>query len=129
MGPRTRREFVAAAFAGAAGLAVRPAAGAEKKKAARKYKYIDDHVHLGTFYWGRELNTAGLLKLMDKHDIEKAVILPLVSPESSPYVQTSEAALAAYKAHLDRLIAFCCLDPRATTGNPRRFGHVNGVDG
>ena len=46
----------------------------------------------------------------------EAVVLPLVSPESSPYPQTTEAALAAYKAHPDRIIPFCCIDPRVTTG-------------
>src|SRR5581483_7535993 len=100
MRPLSRRAFVSAALTGAAGLAGPPVPAAEKRK-ARKYKYIDDHVHLGTFYWGKELTVAGLLKLMDKHGIEKAVILPLVSPESSPYVQTSENALAAHKAHPD----------------------------
>src|SRR5262245_42881306 len=118
-----RRAFLTAAC----GLASVTAAAADKPK--RKYKYIDDHVHLGTFYWGKELSVDGLLKLMDKHDIEKAVILPLVSPESSPYIQTTEAALQARKQHPDRLIAFCCLDPRSTTGRPERYGHVSGVAG
>jgi predicted TIM-barrel fold metal-dependent hydrolase len=95
----------------------------------RKYRYIDIHVHLGTFYYRRELTVDGLLKLMDKHEIEKAVVLPLVSPEASPYPQTTESALAAYKAHPDRIIPFCCLDPRCTTSPPQRTGHVAGVAG
>jgi predicted TIM-barrel fold metal-dependent hydrolase len=103
-------------------------AGAQAK-ASPRYKYIDIHVHLGTFYWGRELTVAGLLKLMDRHAIEKAVVLPLVSPESSPYLQTTEGALAAYKAHPDRIIPFCCVDPRVTTNRPERYGHVEGVKG
>ena len=38
--------------------------------------------------------------------------------------------LAAWdKAHPDRLIPFCCLDPRSTTGRPERFGHVEGLRG
>src|SRR5207245_9580829 len=100
----SRRAFLAsAAAASMAQAADRP---------RRKYKYIDIHTHLGTFYWGKELTVDGLLKLMDQHDIEKAVVLPLVSPESSPYPQTTEAALAAYKAHPDRRIPFCCVAPR-----------------
>jgi hypothetical protein len=117
----SRRAFLASA----AGASL--AACAERGK--RKYKYIDIHTHLGTFYWGKELTAAELLKLMDRHDVEKAVILPLVSPESSPYLQTTEAALAAYRAHPDRLIAFCCIDPRVTTNRPERFGHVEGLRG
>jgi predicted TIM-barrel fold metal-dependent hydrolase len=118
----SRRMFLAAVAAGATG-----AFAAERPR--RKHRYIDIHTHLGTFYYGRELTVDGLLKLMDRHDIEKAVVLPLVSPESSPYPQTSESALAAYKAHPDRIIPFCCLDPRCTTNRPERFGHVSGVNG
>ena len=67
--------------------------------------------------------------MMDEHDIEKAIILPLVSPESTVYLQTTESALANAAKFPDRLIAFCCLDPRCSTTNPRRYGHVSGVDG
>jgi predicted TIM-barrel fold metal-dependent hydrolase len=116
----TRRAFVASLAAGVASAADKP---------ARKYRYIDIHTHLGTFYYGRELTAAGLLKLMDRHGIEKAVVLPLVSPEASPYPQTSEAALAAARDHPDRLIAFCCLDPRSSTSPPARAGHVAGLRG
>jgi predicted TIM-barrel fold metal-dependent hydrolase len=117
----SRRAFVTSLLA--AGL-VR---GADRP--ARKYKYIDIHTHLGTFYWGKELTVTGLLKLMDKHAIERAVVLPLVSPESAPYPQPTETALAAYKAHPDRIIPFCAVDPRVTTGRPERYGHVEGVKG
>lgn len=121
----SRRGFLrTCGAAGALGLS-RAALGAGE----RKYKFIDIHTHLGTFYWGRELTAEGLIKLMDEHGIERAVVLPLVSPESSPYPQTTEAALAASKAHPDRLIAFCAVDPRVTTGNPSRFGHVEGPRG
>jgi predicted TIM-barrel fold metal-dependent hydrolase len=119
----SRRTVAASALASAAGLAL----GADRPP--RKYRYIDVHTHVGTFYWGRPLTADGLVKLMDRHDVEKAVVLPLVSPESSPYPQTSEAALAAARAHPDRLIPFCAVDPRCTTGRPERFGHVEGVKG
>lgn len=121
----TRRQVLQGLAAAAASLAEPPLSFA----AGRKYKFIDIHTHLGTFYWGRELTADGLIKLMDEHDIQRAVVLPLVSPESSPYPQTTEAALAAQKAHPDRLIAFCAVDPRVTTGNPHRFGHVEGPRG
>src|SRR5260370_35401647 len=106
----SRRAFVSSVLAsGAASLGVRGAS-----KPARNYKYIDIHTHIGTFYWGRELTPGGLIKLMDKHTIERAVVLPLVSPESTPYLQTTEAALAAYKPHPDRIIPVCAADPRVT---------------
>ncbi len=94
-----------------------------------KYKYIDIHTHLGTFYWGKEFTADELVRMMDEHAIERACVLPLVSPESSPYLQTSEAALAACKRFPDRLIPFCCVDPRASTAPPDRPGHVPGVRG
>jgi len=120
----SRRGF----FATAAAMAVGPA-GFAADKPKRKFGIIDMHTHVGTFYFGRELTAEGLIKLMDRDGIEKAVILPLVSPESSPYPQTSEDALKAAKKHPDRLIAFCCIDPRCHTGRPERFGHVNGLAG
>jgi predicted TIM-barrel fold metal-dependent hydrolase len=94
-----------------------------------KYRYIDIHTHLGTFYFGKELTADELVRMMDKHFVEKSVVLPLVSPESSPYPQTSEAALAAHRQHPERLIPFCCVDPRAATLPPLRSGHVPGVKG
>ncbi|HEV3343726.1 MAG TPA: amidohydrolase family protein [Pirellulales bacterium] len=121
----TRRRFVGSLAAAGATLQW----ASLGRAADGKYKFIDIHTHLGTFYWGRELSADGLVRLMDKHDIERAVVLPLVSPESSPYPQTTEAALAAQQAHPDRLIAFCAVDPRVTTGNPNRYGHVEGVRG
>src|SRR5262245_34448724 len=105
----SRRRFVTSVLA--TGLTASGAAqSAEKTR--RKVKYIDIHTHIGTFYWGKELTADELVRMMDRHDVEKAVVLPLVSPESSPYPQTSEAALAAYKRHPDRLIPFCAVDPR-----------------
>jgi predicted TIM-barrel fold metal-dependent hydrolase len=119
----SRRRFVGSLLAAGAGLA----RGAEKPR--RKVRYIDIHTHLGTFYWGKELTADELVRMMDRHDVEKSVVLPLVSPESSPYPQTTEAALAAHKQHPDRLIPFCCIDPRANHIPPQRPGHVVGLKG
>src|SRR5262249_39745697 len=69
-------------------------ASARAEPPAPRYKYIDIHTHLGTFHWGKELTADELVRMMDRHHIEKAVVLPLVSPESAPYLQTSEAAPA-----------------------------------
>lgn len=124
MVPIGRRQFVASAIAcGASLTAIDRAADAEPPR--KKYRYIDIHTHLGTFYWGKELTVDGLIRLMDKHFVERAVVLPLVSPEASNYLQPTESALAAYKAHPDRIIPFCAVDPRINY--PR--GYCQGVAG
>ena len=51
---------------------------------------------------------------MDEHNVAKAVVLPLVSPESSSYLNLTEQALDAAKRFPDRLIPFCCIDPRTS---------------
>jgi predicted TIM-barrel fold metal-dependent hydrolase len=122
----SRRCFLGTAAAAGA-LGVEPTAAEPAPR--RRGKYIDIHTHLGTFTWGKELTADGLVRLMDRHDIERAVVLPLVSPEASPYPQTTLSALAAFKAHPDRLIPFCCVDPRCLTEPPRRVGHVAGFPG
>jgi uncharacterized protein len=106
------------------GMAGNDTPGADKPKP--KIKYIDIHTHIGRYYWGKELTVDGLLKLMDENNIERAVVLPLVSPESTLFPQTTEAALEAYKKHPDRIIPFCCIDPRTNSGNPKRFGRIDG---
>jgi predicted TIM-barrel fold metal-dependent hydrolase len=78
-------------------------------------RYIDVHTHIGRTWTGEApLTVDGLLHWMDEHAVARAVILPLVSPESSSYLNLTEPALAAAKAHPDRLIAFCCIDPRTS---------------
>jgi predicted TIM-barrel fold metal-dependent hydrolase len=44
----------------------------------------------------------------------KAVVLPLVSPESSSYLNLTEQALEAARRFPDRLVPFCCIDPRTS---------------
>lgn len=112
----TRRELLAGALAATACLCA--------DKPARKYRYIDIHTHVGRYYWRKELTVDGLLKLMDRHGIERACVLPLVSPESTVFPQTSDDALATFKAHPDRIIPFCCVDPRTNSGNPKRLGRL-----
>ena len=119
----TRRQFLAAtALAAVAGNRRLSAADA----VPTKHKYIDIHIHLGAFFYGQHVSVKGLLQWMDEHDVERAVIQPLVSPESALTLhpmQTSDAALEAAKDHPDRLIAFCCLDPARplTPRHPRRI--------
>ena len=124
----SRRHFLATSAFAALGTSAAPAV-------RPKHKYIDIHTHL---YFTRLVGAKGLLEWMDVHDVERAVIQPLVSPESAPTLhplQTNDAALDAARAHPDRLIAFCCLDPRvtfdptATKTFPTRQGHVAGTKG
>ena len=110
----SRRSFLSAAALGACssplvlpGLFAAPT----KKKAS---KYIDVHTHIGTYTNGnKELTVKDLLNWMDEHDVEKSVVLPLVSPESTTYIQLPDVAIKAAKAHPDRLVAFCSIDPRS----------------
>ena len=131
----SRRRFLATSVAASVAWSHRLSAA---EKTPSKYKYIDIHTHLGSFYYGQQVSVKVLLEWMDEHDVEKAVIQPLVSPESAPTLQpmqTSDAALEAAQDHPDRLIAFCCLDPRASIDptvprtNPSRQAHVAGVKG
>lgn len=66
---------------------------------------------------------------MDQHDVEKACVLPLISPESAPITQPVTTAIAAYRLFPERLIPFASLDPRAVTEPGKRTGHVGGVKG
>lgn len=76
--------------------------------------FIDMHTHLGTYTNGnKELTAQALVEWMDEHHIEKSVVLPLVSPESTTYLQLPDAAIKASKEFPDRLIPFCSIDPRA----------------
>jgi hypothetical protein len=77
--------------------------------------FIDVHTHIGTTWNGnKELTPDGLLKWMDEHNIERSILLPLVSPESSSFLLLTEPALKAAKEHPDRLTAFCSIDPRTS---------------
>lgn len=124
-----RREFLKVAVASSAAclFASRHASAADKT--VRKIKYIDIHTHLGAFYFGQELNAELLVRFMDQHDVEKACVLPLISPESAPITQPVTTAIAAYRQFPERIIPFASLDPRAVTEPGKRTGHVGGVKG
>jgi predicted TIM-barrel fold metal-dependent hydrolase len=112
----TRRAFCrAAAGLAVAGNLVRPAFAQEAEAEKPAGIYVDVHTHLGqTWNTTRELSAGNLLKWMDAHRINQAVVLPLVSPESSSYLLTSDFVLKQTAPHRDRLIPFCCIDPRTT---------------
>jgi predicted TIM-barrel fold metal-dependent hydrolase len=77
--------------------------------------YVDMHTHLGqTWNTTVPLTAESLLRWMDARRIAQAVVLPLVSPESSSYLLTTDSVLAETRPFRDRLIPFCCIDPRTS---------------
>jgi predicted TIM-barrel fold metal-dependent hydrolase len=73
------------------------------------------HTHIGQVWNTKDpVTTSVLLHWMDAHEIARAVVLPLVSPESASYPLSSEFVLGETRPHRDRLIPFCCIDPRTS---------------
>lgn len=95
---------------GGAGLALLPRA---TRSASQGGPYVDIHTHL-TQGWSSKaaLSADGLLQWMDTHNIEQAVVLPLVNPESWFYAITTADVLRETRPHRDRLIPFGSIDPR-----------------
>ncbi len=79
---------------------------------------IDFHVHLGNCFrqeypdGRRSPSVHQLIDWMDRNEVDMAVLLPLESPEVVPGYYLSEQAIADRDAYGERLIAFCCFDPR-----------------
>ena len=87
-------------------------------------KKIDIHAHCIAFpqYAPRHPATdctmpsaETLINFYDQLDIEKGVLLPIVSPEAQPTTMTSEACKFLSDLHPDRFLWFCNVDPRAFT--------------
>ncbi len=113
----SRRRFFCHAAAGAASISAlptrSPAEPAKSEKRAPAGKYIDVHVHLGQPWSPRgPLSPEMMLRWMDEHQIARAVVLPLISPEAWYYPITTHWVLHETKPHRDRLIPFCDIDPR-----------------
>ena len=96
---------------------------------------IDCHLHTV-----RELrlprNTEGdnfatpdeLIAMMDRTGVDKGILLPMVSPEFATQLVPTEDVLDICRAHPDRFIPFCNVDPRAeanasTTDHSRQLLH------
>ena len=110
----TRRAFLSQTL-------VTSLASAAQAKSARGMAaggpYIDVHTHVGRTWNGNgsaALSADALVKWMDAHHVAKAVVLPLVSPESASYINLTEQAIEAANRHPDRLVPFCCIDPRTS---------------
>ena len=77
---------------------------------------IDFHVHLGDLYFpkrsAKPLGVDQLIDTMNRLGIGISVLLPLENPEASGTYFTNFQALDACKKYPERLIPFCCVDPR-----------------
>ena len=80
--------------------------------------FIDVHVHAYIDPGPRNFSTPEqLIQRYDNIGVERAVLLPLVSPEV--YLpQSNEEILQIVEEHGDRFVPFCNLDPRALTNSP-----------
>ncbi|QOV87850.1 amidohydrolase family protein [Humisphaera borealis] len=117
----TRRELLLAAVASASTSLLPIAAPADAAKAYPPGQFVDMHTHVGqTWNTTKMLSPADLLKWMDEHEISQAIVLPLVSPESSSYPISAQFVLEQTKPHRDRLIPFCCIDPRTTINGGKK---------
>lgn len=75
--------------------------------------FVDVHTHLGRIFYGRRRLTAGgLLRWMDRHDVERACVMAVENPEETHFYATTEDILRWTKRHRDRLLPFCSIDPR-----------------
>lgn len=122
----SRRRFLTHAAAAGASIAaaltvlssVRPERAWAQSANDAKFapgRYVDMHTHVGqTWNTTTPLSAEELVRWMDANQVSQAIVLPLVSPESSSYLLTSEFVLAQTKPFRDRLIPFCCIDPRTS---------------
>ena len=86
-----------------------------------KLKKIDIHAHCNLYesisprYPYSELpmiSTEKLLGFYDKLNIEKGVLLPLISPDATMQILTAEATKTAVDKYPDRFVWFCNVDAR-----------------
>jgi len=112
----TRRTFLPRAVATAVSCTVLGSQAKAGEKPSGRRGYFDIHVHLAQPWYGKKhgpLSAKHLLHWMDANHIERAAVLPLVSPESFWYPVTTDYVLRETQPHRDRLVPFCAIDPRA----------------
>ncbi len=79
---------------------------------AKNLRLIDVHTHIGEIAPGKGQTARQLVDRMDREGIERAVVLSIENPEETYYYVLSKQVIAACKRHPQRLIPFCCVDPR-----------------
>jgi uncharacterized protein len=111
----SRRTFVRSCVAGIAAAGVIASTASAVADKALSGPFIDIHTHIGrTWNQAKELTPKALLEWMDEQDITQAVVLPLVSPEAASFPLSTDFVLEQTKPHRERLIPFCCIDPRTS---------------
>lgn len=89
---------------------------------------IDFHTHLGEISYPnprrRPLTPEQLVDTMNRLGIDMSVLLPLDSPEAAGAYFTTFDALEASRKYPERLIPFCCVDPRRDSLEAQIKGYV-----
>jgi uncharacterized protein len=85
---------------------------------------IDIHEHVWTHphysHWegdAQVINADELVASMDRRGIDQMVILPIVTPETFPMVQSNEHVFEVCDRHPGRFIKFCNADPRCANNS------------
>ncbi len=87
--------------------------------------FIDTHMHAGKLYVGEpHLTSEYLVTFMDELEIDRAILLPIESPEEAHYYVTTEEIIGYANGHPDRFIAGCNVDPRIGTGDNTQLLHA-----
>jgi hypothetical protein len=73
---------------------------------------FDAHTHIGEIAPGKGQTADQLIMRMDSEGIERSVVLSLENPEETYYYVLSREVLEACSENPDRLVPFCCVDPR-----------------
>lgn len=88
---------------------------------------IDIHVHCQEPRHPKLVRPGGLptptekelLAMLDARGIDRAAVMCTVSPEFRTTIVIPEEVVRICRRHADRLIPFCCFDPRYVTNNTR----------
>ena len=70
------------------------------------------HTHIGEIAPGKGQTAGDLVRRMDEEGIERSVVLSIENPEETYFYVLSREVIAACREYGDRLIPFCCVDPR-----------------
>jgi uncharacterized protein len=75
------------------------------------HRIIDSHCHLGESIYGPKQTPENLLKLMDKNNVQRAIVFPF-TPTDLDFRKANDAIAKAVAKYPDRLIGFGRVDPR-----------------
>ena len=76
-------------------------------------EWIDIHAHSGRLLYDKPfVSPDKLIKIMDREQVDRACLVAVENPEEVDFFFTTEQVLDACSRFPDRLIPFCCVDPR-----------------